>query len=96
MRKITSGNMELGQGHVVVRVRTDGDHHWVIEISDNGDGIEQPLLVQVIRSGVTTKTGGAGLGLHNAANFMNTVSGSLEVISEGRDRGTLVQARFPC
>ncbi len=95
-RHVDSGAMVSGEGCITVHVSADADHHWTVEITDNGDGIDQELLQRVINSGVTTKIGGAGLGLHSAANFINSVGGTLEVDSEGQGQGAIVRAHFPC
>ncbi len=94
-RHIEQGGLEGDQGAIELRIiEREGVDGWILEIEDNGDGIEPALINQVLRSGVTTKVGSAGLGLHSAANFMVSIGGSLQVLSEGKGKGTMVQAHF--
>jgi CheY-like chemotaxis protein len=62
----------LNAAHAIPEGRTDGEivisasvqsDEVVIEISDNGHGIEPDLLPRIFEPFVTTKSGGAGVGL---------------------------------
>jgi C4-dicarboxylate-specific signal transduction histidine kinase len=61
--------------------------HLPVTIRDNGVGIPADRLVSIFSYGFTTKPGGHGFGLHNAANLARLLGGSLRVQSEGAGRG---------
>jgi nitrogen-specific signal transduction histidine kinase len=43
----------------------------ILEVTDNGIGIEKDKLNIIFQSGYTTKSSGSGLGLHSVANFVS-------------------------
>lgn len=61
--------------------------HLPVTIRDNGVGIPADRLVSIFTYGFTTKSGGHGFGLHNAANLARLLGGSLRVQSDGVGRG---------
>lgn len=61
--------------------------HLPVTIRDNGVGIPADRLVSIFTYGFTTKAGGHGFGLHNAANLARLLGGSLRVQSDGAGRG---------
>ncbi len=66
----------------------------VLKITDNGRGIESENLNRVFNLGFTTKQNGRGLGLHNCANFMTDMKGSIRVESKGLNQGATFILRF--
>jgi len=66
----------------------------VIDIMDNGVGIEPKDLKNIFGSGYTTKDTGNGLGLPSAATYVASVGGSLEALSDGVGKGATVRARL--
>ncbi len=57
-----------------------------IVVEDNGIGLpDQKQQVNVFAPGYTTKQGGSGQGLHSAANFVASVSGT--IVLESREEG---------
>jgi hypothetical protein len=79
--------MPEGQRRVVVRARSGGEHRVVIEVSDNGAGIEPHLLPRIFQSGFTTKPGGQGNGLPFCAQAAKELGGVLTARSDGPGRG---------
>ena len=82
-----------GRLHIAARVGDDGSLE--IRVADNGGGIPGERLVDIFRSGYTTRRGGAGLGLHAASNFVQSVNGTIEASSPGTDRGAEMVIRLP-
>ncbi len=67
----------------------------VVEVSDNGVGIDPDALSRVFQHGFTTKADGHGFGLHSAANAASEMGGSLMVESEGRGKGATFRLQLP-
>ena len=63
----------------------------VIDVIDNGIGIQPSLLRSVFNAGYTTKKNGTGLGLHSAANFVIGSGGSIQPLSGGIGHGTTMR-----
>ena len=79
-------------------VRIDGyveDDHLMVDVTDNGVGIDSALLDQVFAPGFTTKKGGNGLGLHSAANYVIDSGGRIEAISDGPGQGATIRSGWP-
>ncbi len=67
----------------------------VVEITDNGKGMQQNILQQAFVFGFTTKKDGHGFGLHNAANLAAEMGGSLAGESAGPEQGARFIVRLP-
>ena len=68
----------------------EGD--WlVVDVVDNGIGIEAERFKSIFAAGYTTKRLGSGLGLHATANFVINSGGHVEPISAGRCQGTTMR-----
>ena len=63
----------------------------VLEVQDNGIGIEQKNLKAIFGAGYTTKQEGSGLGLHSAANFVTSSGGKIQPLSNGYGTGTTMR-----
>jgi len=72
------------------------DGEAVITVADNGHGIPPDIAQHIFEPLYTSKseTGGSGLGLFAAREFVEDASGSIEVMSEA-GRGTLFELRIP-
>ena len=70
------------------------DEFLVIDIIDNGIGIDPNDLKGIFASGYTTKDTGSGLGLHSSANYVVGVGGSLEALSDGIGTGATLRVRL--
>jgi PAS domain S-box-containing protein len=80
-------------GQVQLRTRNDAAHHVIVEVSDNGIGIEPQLLPRIFdafeQGGRTTTTqyGGLGLGLAISKRVIDLHGGSIVASSAGRGHG---------
>ena len=70
------------------------DEFLIIDVMDNGVGIDPKDLKDIFASGHTTKDTGSGLGLHSAASYVASVAGSLEALSDGVGKGATVRVRL--
>ena len=79
--------------HIQIRsyVRED---YLVIDVIDNGIGIEEKRLKIIFAAGYTTKEVGSGLGLHSIANFIIGSGGQIYPISAGNGRGTTMRVKL--
>ncbi|MFA6288096.1 MAG: ATP-binding protein [Opitutaceae bacterium] len=75
--------------------RTPDGEHTSVSVTDNGCGIASDQLVSIFSYGFTTKKGGHGFGLHNAANIARLMGGSLLVQSDGPGKGTTFTLMLP-
>ncbi len=66
---------------------------FILEISDNGAGIESSRLQSIFKKGQSSK-GSTGLGLSHAENKISSWHGDLTIISE-QGRGTTVAISLP-
>lgn len=82
-------------GRVTVTVRSAGDE-VVLDVTDQGGGIPQPLLDRVFEPFFTTKSarGGTGLGLANVYAIVRGAGGQIQVTSRVQ-RGTRFHVRLP-
>ena len=67
----------------------------ILEVTDNGIGIEKDKLDVVFRSGYTTKDSGSGLGLHLTANFVSGCGGQIQALSDGIGKGATMRVALP-
>ena len=63
----------------------------VIDVIDNGIGIDGKEFTTIFAAGYTTKEGGSGLGLHSAANFVIGSGGRIHPLSDGVGHGTTMR-----
>jgi two-component system nitrogen regulation sensor histidine kinase NtrY len=69
-------------------------HRIILEVTDNGTGIDAPLLDEIFVPFFTTKKTGSGIGLSLSRQIMQLHHGSIQVQSEA-GRGSQFQLLFP-
>lgn len=69
--------------------------HLHVAVVDNGVGIHADQLLSIFSYGFTTKSGGHGFGLHNAANTARLLGGALRVRSDGPGHGAAFTLELP-
>jgi PAS domain S-box-containing protein len=71
------------------------DAFFMIDVSDNGIGIEPGNLTSIFNHGFTTKESGKGFGLHSCANVAKELGGSLIAVSSGIGTGATFSLNLP-
>ncbi len=66
-----------------------------VSVEDSGPGIAAENLVRIFNFGFTTKKGGHGYGLHNAALAAREMGGSLKAFSAGHGKGARFVLELP-
>ena len=84
-----SGGLK-GQPRIEIRACVEQDF-LVLEVQDNGIGIEQKNFKAIFGAGYTTKQEGSGLGLHSAANFVTGSGGKIQPLSDGYGTGSTMR-----
>ncbi len=75
----------------VAAYRAEQEGALVIDVVDNGIGIDPSRVRTVFNAGYTTKKNGTGLGLHSAANFVIGSGGTIQPLSDGIGHGTTMR-----
>ncbi len=70
------------------------EHEFVLKIADRGPGIPESDIQDVFRYGFSRKPGHAGFGLHNVANIVNELDGSIQIGARPRG-GCSVKVTLP-
>lgn len=83
------------QGRVELTTRLLAENRFELRIRDNGCGLAQDRLTEVFHSRVSTKERGSGYGLHSAGNFVGSLGGEIQLLSEGEGRGAEMVIRLP-
>jgi signal transduction histidine kinase len=91
---ITNAVESVGANGTVRVELEQRDQHVCIKVHDNGSGIA-PEQLEAIRTGLTTKTHGHGLGLSTAITILSKWQGSLEISSKGLGEGATVTVILP-
>ena len=75
----------------VLARRGEQENTLVIDVTDNGIGIEPTEFGSMFNAGYTTKKEGTGLGLHSAANFAIGSGGTIQPFSDGIGHGATLR-----
>jgi PAS domain S-box-containing protein len=87
------------QGHIEVRLYREGSH-GVIRVADTGAGIPADMSARIFDMFVqldphAPRAKGLGVGLALTKRLTELHGGTIEVHSEGKDRGSTFRVRFP-
>jgi PAS domain S-box-containing protein len=85
---------EGGRLSIRTRLVTNGNKHVLIEIEDNGYGIDEEDMPHLFNPFFTRKKYGTGLGLTQVKKFIDLHHGSIEVFST-KGQGTKVVVTLP-
>ncbi len=86
--------IEEGDGEVRVTASIEKGRHVLVEVSDNGVGMDKKVLKRVLDPFFTTKAKGTGLGLAICSELVELNGGSISLNSE-KGRGTTVSLILP-
>jgi len=87
--------IERQQGQIQARITAE-DRYVVIDLSDNGKGIEAQHRAEIFRPGFTTKPRGWGLGLTLAKRIVEDYHGGKLLLKETAvDKGTTFRIKLP-
>jgi PAS domain S-box-containing protein len=89
---------EQSRKHILVRSRLDQAEaagFAVVEVKDNGLGMDPAVLAQLFTHGFTTKIDGHGFGLHASANAAKHLGGFLTAHSDGPGKGAAFCLKLP-
>jgi len=67
----------------------------VLEIRDSGQGFDGTVSARLFEKGYTTKVSGAGMGLYNCRDILESHDGGIDIASEGPGTGALASIRLP-
>ena len=88
-------------GELVIRTSRVDDAHCEVTFADNGIGIDREFLPRIFDAfeqgdiGALRRPGGLGLGLAICRSIMQHLGGSIDVHSEGQNRGATFTVRLP-
>ncbi|MCH7600469.1 MAG: sensor histidine kinase, partial [Myxococcales bacterium] len=82
-------------GHLRLATRELPEDRIAFSVVDNGKGIDEQQIELIFQHGYTTKTDGHGFGLHSCATAAKEMDGSIQVSSEGVDRGATFSLILP-
>lgn len=82
---------------IKVQIRRTAANEIELTVADNGSGIREEDRPRLFQFGFTTKTeaGGHGFGLHAAANFIQSLGGTIAAESDGPGRGAVFRVCLP-
>jgi signal transduction histidine kinase len=70
------------------------EDHLVVAVKDSGTGFDPAVAAKLFERGFSTKSAGAGLGLYNCLSIVESHDATLQLTSEGQDKGALATIRF--
>ena len=90
-RKASGGFAGQDEGPRIRIAASLDEEFLVIDVADNGVGIEPERMRAIFTAGFTTKKSGSGLGLHSAANFVIGLGGRITPLSAGVGQGATMR-----
>lgn len=69
--------------------------HWLVQVKDNGSGIDEAVLEKIFMPNFTTKTGGMGLGLAMVKSIVESIGGKIWFETK-MNEGSSFYVSFPC
>ncbi len=90
---LAASNGRKGRSCIKIRSYVQGEF-LVLEVMDNGIGMEGNISKIIFSAGYTTKKTGSGLGLHSTANFVIGSGGQIQPFSDGIGKGTTMRVKL--
>ena len=90
---LAASNGRKGRSCIKIRSYVQGEF-LVLEVTDNGIGMEGNISKIIFSAGYTTKKTGSGLGLHSTANFVIGSGGQIQPFSDGIGKGTTMRVKL--
>jgi signal transduction histidine kinase len=84
----------LTNGGVITVSTYNMEQFVVIDISDNGEGIDESVIKHIFDPFYSTKEGSSGLGLSIAAQIIEQMGGNISC-KNNEDRGVLFSIKLP-
>lgn len=78
---------------ILVVTKLDEKGNVIIEVGDNGPGVNTEIRDHIFRAGVSGKSGSGGFGLHFCANAMAEMNGSIRLLET--DAGARFRLQLP-
>jgi NO-binding membrane sensor protein with MHYT domain len=80
---------------ILIKLSHMDEHTIIVQVIDNGIGIEQKNLIHLFKHGFSTKESGHGYGLHLSAILAKQMGGSLTGESLGKEQGATFNLILP-
>ena len=90
----STNEANLSRYFIKIKSYVENDR-FILEVIDNGIGIEKGKQELIFRPGYTTKNSGTGLGLHSVANFVKGCDGQIFALSDGIGKGVIMRVVLP-
>jgi len=90
--------LDEGNGQITVRILPDGDRYLLLEVTDDGKGIDPEEILRLLRGEKDMhRKAGLGIGLNYVQRVLQTNYGDhsqFKIVSEA-GKGTTIQIRIP-
>ncbi|MBT3196465.1 MAG: PAS domain S-box protein, partial [Gammaproteobacteria bacterium] len=83
------------EGKIDISVTPGMHDQLILRVRDSGIGVDPRKLKEIFKHGVTTKEQGSGFGLHSASTFAQSIGGTIEMKSEGKNKGATMVVKLP-
>jgi len=80
---------------IVLKTQQKDQHHFMIQVSDNGIGVLKENIPKIFSFGFTTKKNGHGFGLHSSAISATEMGAQFQVESGGAGKGATFSLIIP-
>jgi sensor histidine kinase regulating citrate/malate metabolism len=70
------------------------DDRLIIQVKDNGHGLDKADSKKLFTKGFTTKQASSGLGLYNCRIIAESHDGTIDITSEGPGKGAVTTIKF--
>ncbi|MBU2511482.1 PAS domain S-box protein [bacterium] len=84
----------MGNRNLEISLRQENDFA-IIQVKDNGVGIDKKNIPRIFTHGFTTKKDGHGFGLHSSANYIAEMNGSIWVENNIEESGASFFLKLP-